>query len=184
MLKHLRPEEITEHILITALRQGQPDALSLLYDKYAPVLLGLCTRMVRDPELAETLLQKTFLSIWKQKAGFANSKVSLLSWVILIARDTARASLANNLVKQFSKPAESSTFTPAEPETHNGQTTMEPGLQEYCCRLELHEKTALDLVYLKGYSCREAADQLGIPEETVKASLKMAIKHLGAERAV
>lgn len=175
-------KDVMEQKMVASLQKGQPEALGLLYDKYAPVLLGLITRMVQDSETAEVVLQKTFAAIWLQRATYDATKLRLLSWIILIARDMAKAALPKPINKVFSITEENSKFT-TEETRKDSEAPVERQVQEFCSRLEQSERMALQLVYLKGYSCEEAAAQLGIPVETLKVNLRMAVKHLGAERA-
>ncbi|MDQ4141384.1 MAG: hypothetical protein M3142_12795, partial [Bacteroidota bacterium] len=78
MLENTSRKE-TERALAASLQQGQPQVLALLYDAYAPVLLGLITRIVRNPKKAELVLQETFLAIWQKRTAFNNSKSGLLT---------------------------------------------------------------------------------------------------------
>jgi len=157
--------EFNEHDLVTALRQGRTEALSLLYDKYAPALLGLTTRMMRSQEEAERVLQLTFMAIWERRTEYDASCLSLLSWLILITRDTAVAALkASDKATRKDQPQS------------NGQAAK--AVKESFYYLTPNEKAALDLVYLQGYTCAEAAAELQVAEEVLKTWLKAAGKHL------
>ncbi|MDB5263468.1 MAG: hypothetical protein JWQ14_2751 [Adhaeribacter sp.] len=169
------PQEITDQDLVTSLRQGHPEALGWLYDKYSPVLLGLISRMMRDEETAAVLLQETFVAIWQRKEAFDDSRLSLLSWLILIARDTTMTALKAGKDKlNTNKPA----VTNPETTTTHQHTAVK--IKESFCNLQPDEKAALDLIYLRGYTCPAAAAELGISIETLKSRLKMAGKHLRA----
>lgn len=165
------------------LESSNPEALSMLYDKYASVLLGLITRMVGDEEQAECVLQKTFVSIWLQRSQFPASNLSLYSWVILLARDAAKTFLKTEKPQSFSKTAENSTFVLSADRTSLEVPPVPPKESNFICHLEPHDKTALDLVYLKGCTCEEAAAILNISVDELKISLKKAIKQLGADKA-
>ena len=43
--------------LVSALAEGDAEALSVLYDRYAPTLLALAHRMLGNPQEAEDLLR-------------------------------------------------------------------------------------------------------------------------------
>ena len=166
-------QEITDQDLIMELRQGRPEALGRLYDKYSPVLLGLISRMMCDEEIAAGLLQETFVNIWQRKASLDDSRLSLLSWLILITRDTAMAALKSGKYNGQAK----SNIPPSLAENAIQQNIV-TRVKESFYNLEPDEKAALDLIYLRGYSCPEAAAELGISVETLKTRLKMAGKHL------
>jgi RNA polymerase sigma factor (sigma-70 family) len=169
--------EISEQDLINALRQGRTEALGLLYDKYAPVLMGLATRIMREQEAAETVLQDTFKAVWERKATYDASRLSLLSWLILLTRDTAMAALKaenRNVLRSGQKPLAQATTE--KENQREGKVAIE--IKEIFCNLAPNEKAALNLMYLQGFTCTEAAAELGIAEETLKSWLKTASQHL------
>ncbi|MDQ3291833.1 MAG: sigma-70 family RNA polymerase sigma factor [Bacteroidota bacterium] len=172
-----------ERALATSLQQGQSQVLALLYDAYAPVLLGLITRIVRNPHKAEMVLQETFLEIWQKRAAYNSSQGGLLTWMIMVAKEVALAALNNvkpGLVIEGRRCNAGGTDVK---EKENSFTAEEVRLRTSFQVLAPNEKAALDLVYLKGYSCAEAAITLGISEEALKINLQMAIKHLRANQS-
>jgi RNA polymerase sigma factor (sigma-70 family) len=52
------------------------------------------------------------------------------------------------------------------------------GIKELVETLKPEQKSILDLVYFKGYTHVEAADELGVPLGTIKTRLRMAIIQL------
>ena len=50
---------------ITGLKQQDQQVFSDLYDAYGGALYGLVLRIVQSHELAEQVLQDTFLKIWR-----------------------------------------------------------------------------------------------------------------------
>ncbi|GAB3812100.1 hypothetical protein GCM10028895_02810 [Pontibacter rugosus] len=51
------------------------------------------------------------------------------------------------------------------------------------CNLEPKERAILELIYLKGRNCAEAAAEMNISEESLKFTLKKAFIHLKAEKS-
>jgi RNA polymerase sigma factor (sigma-70 family) len=52
------------------------------------------------------------------------------------------------------------------------------GYQGFSIYLKPEQKSILDLVYFKGYTHVEAAEELGVPLGTIKTRLRMAIQQL------
>jgi RNA polymerase sigma-70 factor (ECF subfamily) len=169
-------QEFNEQEIKTDLRQGRPEALGLLYDKYAPVLLGLATRITCDQEAAETVLQKTFIAFWRRRAEYESTSLSLLSWLIILTRDMAMETMKSAATGNLRKAAPN--LKPNLKGQNQNDRQAEIKIKEKYCNLAPNEKAALDLVYLQGYSCTEAAAELGIAEETLKDWLKTASQHL------
>lgn len=168
-----------ELALAISLQQSQPEVLALLYDAYAPVLLGLITRIVRNSQTAELVLQETFLAIWQQRTTYKAAQCGLLTWMIMVAKETALSAL------QTGKYSSDVTGTETKPTLVKEQeiTTREQKeipVPKSFHQLEVNEKAVLDLIYLKGCSCAGAAITLGITEENLKITLRQAINHLRA----
>jgi len=179
------PQEITDQTMVIALFQGRPEALGWIYDKYAPVLTGLATRIMGDKEKAEAVLLESFVAIWGRKETYDATRLSLLSWLIIIIRGNAKNALKSGTYVDFNNNDELLNGVGEAcnvcdcSSTHN----TEKSIKELFGDLEVDEKAALDLVYLKGYICADAAAELGIPLETLKTRLQMAGKHLREGRA-
>ncbi|ARS34565.1 RNA polymerase sigma factor [Pontibacter actiniarum] len=163
-----------EQYLIEALQQGNREVLGQLYDAYAPVMLGVISRIVEDAEVAEEVLQETFVAVWSRIEVYDYSRNRFLTWALAIARGMAleavKAGKCNSLKKAAAKPA------PEGAQAGKPQNQGESPL----CHLEPQERAVLELIYLKGRSCPEAAAALGITEQKLRQTLQKAFIHLKA----
>ena len=75
--------------LIQAIREGDRAALGTLYDAYSAALNGVILRMVQSEELAQEVLQDTFVKIWRSAATYDPAKGRPFTWMLNIARNTA-----------------------------------------------------------------------------------------------
>ena len=146
--------------LALSIKQRNGQSLSVLYDKYAPALLGTIKKIVNNEKLADEILKSTFVKAWDQAASFNESKSSLFIWLINLARQTA--------VEEI-KPA---------PEKKLPNNTF---LYEYKTNgisKGQNQQSAFDLIYYAGLSCMEAAAELHISVAELKAAIRMKIKKL------
>src|SRR5688572_6066210 len=164
-----------------SLQEGNREIIGILYDAYAPVLLGLIIKIAKNREIAESILHDTFLIIWMQRDTYDPSKMGFLTWLIMTAKETAIASIRSDKYKNFPNGQEIGNFVNKEQPDYDSQENLLTA--NTACNLGPNEKAALDLIYLKGHSFAEAAEALGVTVEALKTSLKMAIKQLGAEPA-
>lgn len=81
--------------LIQLLKQRDKNALSYLYDTYAPSLHGVIVKLVKDKDLAGEVLKKAFIKIWNNSATFDFTKQSLFIYMYSITYEVARAELTN-----------------------------------------------------------------------------------------
>ena len=75
--------------IILLLKSRDKAAIELLYDHYAKALFGVVLRIVHSRELAEQVMQDTFVKAWRCGENFDESKGRLFTWLLKIARNTA-----------------------------------------------------------------------------------------------
>lgn len=80
--------EVRDADLIAATAQGDRDAFGALVDRYQQPVLYLARAIVRDPELAEDVLQETFLAAFRAAASYRGD-APVSAWLYGIARHIA-----------------------------------------------------------------------------------------------
>ncbi|MFD2864558.1 RNA polymerase sigma factor [Mucilaginibacter antarcticus] len=170
---------LTEEELVAALQNREKIAVEALYDMYSASLFGVISRIVIDEATAEDLLQETFVKIWHSFSSYSADKGRLFTWMVNIARNLSIDKLRSKDFKNNSKNQELENNVTFIDEQRN--TVYKPelmGIKELVQKLKPEQKSILDLVYFKGYTHVEAADELGIPLGTIKTRLRMAIIQL------
>lgn len=162
-----------------ALRQREKIAVEALYDMYSASLYGVISRIINDTAVAEDVLQDTFVKIWNSFTSYSTEKGRLFTWMVNIARNLAIDKIRSKDFKNQSKNQELENNVTFIDEQRN--TVYKPellGIKELVETLKPELKSILDLVYFKGYTHVEAADELGVPLGTIKTRLRMAILQL------
>src|SRR5262249_18282478 len=77
----------TDADLVARLVAGDTDALAELYDRHADAIYRAAYHRLGDRQLAEEILQDTFLSLWNRAELFDESQGSLRAWLGTIARN-------------------------------------------------------------------------------------------------
>lgn len=170
---------LSEEELIAALRNREKVAAEALYDMYSASLYGVISRIVIDTATAEDVLQDTFVKIWNSFASYSSDKGRLFTWMVNIARNLAIDKIRSKDFKNQNKNQELENNVAFIDEQRN--TAYKPelmGIRELVDTLKPEQKSILDLVYFKGYTHVEAADELGVPLGTIKTRLRMAIVQL------
>lgn len=162
-----------------ALRRHEKIAAEALYYMYSASLYGVIMRIVNDNELAEDLLQETFVKIWQSFTSYSAEKGRLFTWMVNIARNLSIDKVRSKDFRNQTKNQEIENTVNLIDEQKN--TVYKPellGIKDLVDTLRPEQKSILDLVYFKGFTHVEAADELGIPLGTVKTRLRMAIQQL------
>lgn len=170
---------LSEEELIAALQRHDKIAAEALYDMYSSSLFGVIMRIVQQNEVAEDLLQETFVKIWNSFPSYSSEKGRLFTWMVNIARNLSIDKIRSKDFKNQTKNLELEINVPSVDANRN--TTYMPellGVKDLVNNLRPEQKVILDLVYFKGYTHLEAADELSIPLGTIKTRLRMAIIQL------
>lgn len=85
----LAPDHAELTNLIARIADGDRNALSVLYRQAAPRLFAAALRIVRRREVAEDVVQETFLTLWQRAGSYDASLGSPMAWLATIARRKA-----------------------------------------------------------------------------------------------
>ncbi|TWR30316.1 sigma-70 family RNA polymerase sigma factor [Mucilaginibacter pallidiroseus] len=170
---------LSEDQLVLSLRNREKIAIEALYDMYSASLYGVISRIVIDEAVAEDVLQETFVKIWHSFNGYSAEKGRLFTWMVNIARNLAIDKIRSKDFRNQNKNQElenNVTFIDEQKNTVYNPELL--GIKELVQTLKPEQKSILDLVYFKGYTHVEAAEELNIPLGTIKTRLRLAIQQL------
>lgn len=154
------------------------EGLALLYGQYSGALLHMIRKIIPEEELAEELLQDTFVKIWDKIHLFDSSKGRLFTWMAQIARNT---SLDKNRLVGYQNQKQTEQLNILVDSGNSPSTEMsfvDSGLQDIISKLDPDKSRLIDLLYFQGYSQKDAAEELMIPLGTVKTRIRSAINEL------
>src|SRR4026209_2613023 len=73
--------------LVREVAGGSQDALAALYDRHADAVFAASIRLTSDRQVAEEVVQETFLALWNRAELFNPQTGSLAAWLHTIARN-------------------------------------------------------------------------------------------------
>ena len=82
-----RDGESEEAALVRAVAHGSEEALAALYDRHVDGVHAVALRLTSDRQVAEEVVQETFLALWNRAELFDPSLASLATWLRTIARN-------------------------------------------------------------------------------------------------
>ena len=82
-------EQLSDEILIRRVAQREPSALGILYDRYAPTVLGICLHILGEQGSAEEALKEIFWQVWQSAASYEAQRGSFSSWLFHLTRGLA-----------------------------------------------------------------------------------------------
>ena len=164
-----------EKELIEGALRGEERAQRALFDRYAPLLLGVCQRYCRTQAEAEDVLQDTFVRLFAKlpKYGFQGS---FAGW--------ARRLCVNVALKTYQRKRFTMEQTGLDnlPERGGAPTAYadlgEQELLELIQALPDGYRIVFNLYAIEGYSHKEIGERLGIQEASSRSQLLKARKVL------
>lgn len=167
---------IEKHI-VSLLAEKDDKAISLLYDHYGDTLFGVAYKVVKDEDLAQDILQESFIKIWKKADSYDSSKAKLFTWLFRITRNTAIDKLRsiNNKTDKEVQIDVSDVYNLGV----NGINPDFLDVQENLEKIEPKYRIVLEALFFLGMTQQEASDELDIPLGTIKSRLKIGLRELG-----
>ena len=166
--------------LMLAFRDGDESALGLLYRRWAARLLRYLERIVREPAIAEELLQDTFIRVLDARERYA-PEARFSTWLFSIARNLALNELARARSRHPPLSADEPTDQRASGPSPLTLVAAAPAPDEeadarreharFAAALALlpeRQQTALWLAVAEGQSYTEIAGVLGSSVQSVK----------------
>jgi RNA polymerase sigma factor (sigma-70 family) len=172
----LNQKDAFESELVSGLKVKEQKSLENLYKLYSGSLMGIIFRIVKIDEVAEDVLQETFLKIWKSIGQYDPAKGRLFTWMARLARNTALDQLRsrsqintsrNDSLDGVSMEVERKHYVSYNPEVI--------GVKQLMKVLTIPQRQILDLIYFEGYTQSEVSEELNIPIGTVKTRIRLAI---------
>jgi RNA polymerase sigma factor (sigma-70 family) len=140
-------------------------AFAALVHRHAPLVWGVCRRLLAAAHDAEDAFQATFL-VLVRRAGSIGKRESVRSWLYGVAyRVAARA--RSGVARRQSREKPLGDLPRIDPAADVGWRELRPILDEEISRLPEKQRLPIILCHLEGKTHDEAARELGCPRATV-----------------
>lgn len=159
---------------ILLIKQGNQQAFGKLYDKYAPMLMGLIVKLVGDKRTAENVLERVFYTVWESKACFDFSKERLFPKMLKITRELCSGEKPNPAI-EICEADKTVHIVGISGPLQTEDSIKVPGL---LYNMEKMGSEALHLIYFEGYTFADAATALNLSLNDLKEKVKTAIRDL------
>lgn len=166
-------------LLIQKFKEKDVYAFEALYEKYYKNISGVVYNIVRDHEIAEEVAQDVFMKAWKNSASYSAKKGRFFTWLLNIARNAAIDKTRSKAFNQQSKNLDAQIFVDIlEDQVNLDSQTDTIGIRNFVNKLADTCKKLIELLYFKGYTQKEASENLEIPLGTVKTRNRNCLNNL------
>ncbi len=174
-----RKLRLSEDKLIEGLKNMDGSAMSALYRMYSDSLYRVISTIVVIEEVAQDLLQETFIKIWKSFKQYDPGKGRLYTWMARLARNISIDYLRSVNYRNYTVSENLSEST--QQIDQKFQVSYNPeliGVKDMTNILNEDQRLALDLIYFKGYTHVQAAEELNITVGILRSRLQSSITEL------
>jgi RNA polymerase sigma-70 factor (ECF subfamily) len=168
--------------LLSAVAAGDREAFAALYRATSAKLYGVALRILRRRDLADEVIQETYVRIWNSAGTFDAARASPITWMVTIARNRAldevrrRTPLAIDTTPEALDVADEGVLASQHVELASELARLRACLEG----LEPEKRDIVRLAYLDGLSREELGARLGHPPGTIKTWPHRSLKQLKA----
>ncbi|NBB53460.1 sigma-70 family RNA polymerase sigma factor [Rhizobium sp. CRIBSB] len=177
----LTREELAEALGRTG--DGDRAAFRRVYEATSAKLLGVCLRILADRQLAEDVLQDTYLTVWRKAESFDASRASPITWLVTIARNRSIDRLRSGKPVRNAAPVEAA-FDLADdaPLASDRVEATQDAQRLNACLNELDDKAArcIRTAFFEGVTYEVLAEREGAPLGTMKSWIRRGLQRLKA----
>lgn len=171
-----KSEDFTDLQIVEKVKEGDKKAFSMLVKRHQRGLMRLSVRFVKDVDMAEDVVQDSFIKAYERLASF-EARASFKSWLYQIAVNTAKNKLRERKEGTFDINDIQLGVAP-QAETTLVHTSVSQIIQNFVDGLPQRQKTALILRVYEDMSFKEIADIMECPYDTAKANYRHALMKL------
>lgn len=163
--------------LVGGVQNREQSDLKAIYNRFGGAVHSVALKVLRNPDLAEDVVQETFVTFWSSPEKFDSSRGSLKTYLLTIAHrravDIVRSEEARSR-RELVPP--DPDYTSVEEEIMTRATSDR--VQQALVDLDENERKAITMAYFGGLTYVEVADRLGAPEGTVKSRIRNGMRKL------
>lgn len=173
-------DELSDHELLQAHGEGDPDAFGALFTRHRDRLWAVALRTTGNPDDAGDALQEALISAFKRADAF-RGEAQVTTWLHRIVVNASLDRLRRNKVRAAQPLPDdldayadrgavlTSTDVTQDPEAAALRSDQRTAVHHALGTLPPDQRAALVLVDMEGYPVEEAARILGCPSGTVKS---------------
>jgi RNA polymerase sigma factor (sigma-70 family) len=177
-------DRLSDDMLITAIINGSIWAIEKLYERYHHALYVLAYRMVTDHQIAEDLLQETFLAVWRSASTYSARIGSVRSWLFSIIHhqtiDYLRSAQRRSPLNRISLEEIEQDALLSDSDVWDDVWRAAQGMQIRAALLKLpkEQQMVITMAYFQGWTHTEIAEMCRLPLGTVKGRIRLGLQHL------
>jgi len=166
--------------LMAAVAKGDQAAFERLYAATRAKLYGVVLRILRRSDLADEVLQETYLKIWNSAGTFDPKLASPITWMVAIARNRALDLIRKKTEASLEDEPAAMEAAGEEPNPLARREMTEELRRLLDCLGQLQEdrRRMVLLAYYSGWSREQLSAKFDAPANTIKTWLRRSLMEI------
>ncbi|WP_179339653.1 RNA polymerase sigma factor [Winogradskyella ludwigii] len=166
-------------LLVKQFQDKNHVAFEKLYGMYSKSIHGVVYNIVKDTAIADELMQDVFIKAWNKADTYSSKKGRFFTWILNIARNAAIDKTRSKAFKQSKQNLNAEYFV----DIIAGHDSLDDstdaiGIKKFVTELGEKCKAVIELLYFKGFTQKEASEELQMPIGTIKTRNRNCIQQL------
>jgi RNA polymerase sigma-70 factor (ECF subfamily) len=163
--------DVHDESLIARVAQGDSAAFEIVYDRYAPRVLGLLMQINGERDAAEELLQQVFWQVWQNAGTFPAQHRSFMGWLFMIVRNLVSVSNAGrgDSPRRTMKPMHQDSMLDAG---------VESTQRSELGNLPPRQRQVIELAFFQGMTRQQIANSMGETLDAISSLAKQGMRNL------
>lgn len=182
-------EKLSDDLLVAQVVRGNSAALEILYDRYAPIVLGIALKVNPDQAMAEDVLQETFWRVWRSASTYQPRLGSFTAWLFRITRNLVVDLYRKNnarIQEIILSDGNSADIEQAPDPDANVAEQAQSFLNNRQVRAALEtlpeaQRRVIEMAYFYGMTRQEIAESTGEALGTIHTRARLALQKLRRE---
>src|SRR3984957_15856483 len=177
--------DASDAALVVSIGRWHDGALAEVFRRHSGAVFALARRVLGDPGRAEEIVQEVFVRLWNQPERFDPDRGSLRSFLLAQTHGRSVDLLRSDGARQDreARQARATAESGYDLEHEVWDLAVAERVRDAVLTLPDEERKAIELAYFGGRTYREAAEELGGPEGTVKSRIRSGLKRMRAALA-
>ena len=163
----------SDQALIDRVRVREQRAMTEIFDRYAGLVYSAALRVLKDSGHAEDVMQEIFFQLWRNPDSFSPSRGSLVTWLLVVARNRAIDHLRQRKPGETVDEVVIASSMQLENETERNLIMQR--VRGILNDLPREQQQSLQMAFFDGLTHTEIAEKTGQPLGTVKTRIRSAL---------